>query len=157
MVNRSEERSQPVVERIRRQRPDVSVEVVVADLADHDAIAAAAEQLRAVPPIATLHNNAGVLLDEARMSRHGIEMHAQVNTIAPYLFGRLLHDALVGATVVTTSTGGVRSARGLDVGELAAPTRFRKLVGPYTTSKVAAAVLMHAFGMQYPVTSFRSA
>ena len=70
--------------------------MVVADLADHDAIAAAAEQLRAGPPIGTFHNNAGILLGEARMSRYGIEMHAQVNTIAPYLFGRLLHDVLVG-------------------------------------------------------------
>ncbi len=102
-----------------------------ADLAARDSIAAAAAELVERGPIDLFYNNAGVLLAGLEKSKHGIEMHAQVNTIAPYLFGRLLQPALEGATVLTVSTGAVSNTGDLRVAELADPPSFKKLVGPY--------------------------
>ena len=157
MVNRSVERSRPVIDRIHSESPEASVDVVAADLADNDSIAAAADTLSDLARIDLFYNNAGVLLGELTDAPSGIEMHAQVNTIAPYLFGRLLHDSLVGSTVLSVTTGAINKVRALDVGELAHPSSFRKIVGPYALSKLATAALMDAFAGVYPDTTFRSA
>ncbi len=156
MVNRSIERSRVVVERIENESPTVRVEVVQADLDDHDSIAAASAQLRERGHIDLFYNNAGVLLGEIKKSKHGIEMHAEVNTVAPYLFARHLHSVLEGGTVLTVSTGGINNTGNLRVDDLASPTKFKKLVGPYSQSKLAAAALMSAFANEYPATMFRS-
>lgn len=157
MINRSAERSQPVIDKITAESPDVSIDVITADLADHDSITAAATELNERGHIDLFYNNAGVLLAGIEKSKHGIEMHAQVNTIAPYLFGRLLQPVVEGATVLTVSTGAVNNTGDLRVGELANPPSFKKLVGPYAQSKLAASALMVAFAEQYPATTFRTA
>lgn len=157
MVNRSAERSRPVIDTIAAESPDVSIDVVTADLADHDSVAAAAADLVDRGHIDVFYNNAGVLLAGIEKSRHGIEMHAQVNTIAPYLFGRLLQPVLDGSTMLTVSTGGVNNTGDLRVAELADPPSFKKLTGPYSQSKLAASALMLAFAEEYPATMFRSA
>lgn len=156
MVNRTLERSRPVIDKIRAESPNVSVDVVQADLADHDSIKAASAALNDRGGIDLFVNNAGVLLGERVDSKHGIEMHAQVNTIAPYLFGRLLQPVLGGATVLTVSTGGIKSPNALEVGELGDPSTFKKLFGPYVHSKLATAALMDAFSREYPSTTWRS-
>ncbi len=156
MVNRSVERSRPVVDRIREEYPGVEVDVIQADLADHDSIEAAAGRLNQFQHIDIFYNNAGVLLGEHVDSKYGVEMHAQVNTIAPYLFGRLLQPSLAGSTMLTVSTGGISQPKTLSVKELAEPSEFKKLVGPYFHSKLAAAALMDAFAQEYPDTIFVS-
>lgn len=156
MVNRSVERSQPVLDKIRAESPDVSIDVVQADLADHDSIAAASSGLVERGHIDVFYNNAGVLLGGIEKSKYGVEMHAQVNTIAPYLFGRLLAPVLDGATVLTVSTGAINNTGELRVAELADPPSFKKLVGPYAQSKLAASALMAAFAKEYPATIFRT-
>ncbi|MEM8925665.1 MAG: SDR family NAD(P)-dependent oxidoreductase [Actinomycetota bacterium] len=156
MVNRSVERSQPIIDRITADVPGASVGVVEADLADQDSITAAATTLRERGHIDRFINNAGVLLGEHVTSGHGVEMHAQVNTLAPYLFGRLLQPVMEGGTVALVSTGGISRAKELAVDQLADPTTFTKLFGPYVQSKLAATTIMHAFARQYPTTTFRS-
>ncbi len=156
MVNRSVERSRPVIDRIEHESPTVRVDVVRADLDDHDSIVAASQQLRGRGPIDIFYNNAGVLLGKPEMSRHGIEMHAEVNTVAPYLFVRLLHDVLKGGTVLTVSTGAVDNTGELDVAGLASPRTFKRLIGPYAQSKLAATALMAAFAREYPTIGFRT-
>ena len=156
MVNRSAERSRPVIDEIRSESPAASIDVVTADLADHDSIATAAAALDERGPIDLFYNNAGVLLAGIEMSKYGIEMHAQVNTIAPYLFTMLLQPALKGSTVLTVSTSAINNTGPLRVDELAHPPTFKKLLGPYAQSKLAASTLMAAFAPQYPDTTFRS-
>ncbi len=156
MVNRSMERSRPVVDGIIAEAPGSSVEVVEADLADHDSITAAATTLRQRGQIDRFVNNAGVLMGERVSSRHGVEMHAQVNTLAPYLFGRLLHPVIEGGTMALVTTGGISQAKSLAVDELADPPTFKKLFGPYVQSKLAATAIMNAFAHQYPAITFRS-
>ncbi|MEM9596431.1 MAG: SDR family NAD(P)-dependent oxidoreductase [Acidobacteriota bacterium] len=156
MVNRSVERSQPVVDRIRSESPDASVEVIQADLARLDSIARAAETLRERDRIDRFINNAGVLLGEKVMSEHGVEMHAQVNTLAPYLFGRWLSPVMEGVVMALVTTSAISRAKTLAVEELADPSSFRKLFGPYVQSKLAATAIMDAFAREYPAITFRS-
>ncbi|MEM9134229.1 MAG: SDR family NAD(P)-dependent oxidoreductase [Actinomycetota bacterium] len=156
MVNRSTERSLPIIDGIAAEVPGSSVEVVEADLSDHDSITDAAAALRERGHIDRFINNAGVLVGERIMSGHGVEMHAQVNTLAPYLFGRLLQPVMEGGMVALVTTSGISRAKALAVDELADPTTFTKLFGPYVQSKLAATVIMDAFARQYPDTTFRS-
>ena len=58
--------------------------------------------------------------------------------------------------MLTVSTGAINNTGNLRVDELASPTKFKKLVGPYSQSKLAAAALMSAFANEYPATTFRS-
>ena len=157
MVNRTAESARPVIDRLARTHPGVDVDVVEADLADHDAIARASNELQELGRIDRLVNNAGVLLGERVMSRHGVEMHAQVNTVAPYLFGRLLAPSMNGGMIAVITTNGIDRAKRLAVGELADPPTFKKLFGPYVQSKLAATALMAAFAREYPHVTFRSA
>ncbi|MFK8023262.1 MAG: SDR family NAD(P)-dependent oxidoreductase [Ilumatobacter sp.] len=156
MVNRSAERSQPIIARLRADHPAATIDLVQADLADNDSIAAAADALLQRGHVDLFYNNAGVLLDKAVPSKHGVEMHAQVHVIAPYLFGRLLHPVLDGSSMVTVTTGGIKNAKTLRVDDLANPPSFKKLFGPYVHSKLAGAALLDAFSREYPATTFRS-
>ncbi|MEM1180127.1 MAG: SDR family NAD(P)-dependent oxidoreductase [Acidobacteriota bacterium] len=156
MVNRSVERSRPVIDRIQAIHPGASVDVVQADLARHDSIIAAAVALRERGPIRRFINNAGVLLGEKVASEHGVEMHAQVNTLAPYLFARLLSPAMQGGTMAVVATSAIKQAKTLAVEDLADPPSFKKLFGPYVQSKLAAAAVMDALARQYPEVTFRS-
>ncbi|MEO1056189.1 MAG: SDR family NAD(P)-dependent oxidoreductase [Actinomycetota bacterium] len=156
MINRSVERSQPVIDDIRSDVPDAAIEVVQADMADHESITHAAERLRNRGHLDRFINNAGVLMGERVMSSHGVEMHAQVNTLAPYLFGRLLSPAMSGGLMATVTTSGIAKAKSLDIDQLANPETFKKLFGPYVQSKLAATAIMNAFASEYPDVTFRS-
>ncbi|MEM9513330.1 MAG: SDR family NAD(P)-dependent oxidoreductase [Actinomycetota bacterium] len=156
MVNRSAARSQSVVDEIRNDIPDATIEIVQADMADHDSITRASAQLRERGHLHRFVNNAGVLMGERVMSDHGVEMHAQVNTLAPYLFGRLLSPVMAGGLMATVTTSGIAKAKSLDIDELANPTTFKKLFGPYVQSKLAATAIMNAFASEYPDVGFRS-
>lgn len=85
-----------------------------------------------------------------------IELHAQVNVLAPYLRTRLLAPSLTASTVVGVSTGGIFRAGPLRVDQLADPAEVRKLT-TYAHSKLAAAALLHAFAGREGATTFTSA
>jgi NAD(P)-dependent dehydrogenase (short-subunit alcohol dehydrogenase family) len=125
LVNRSRASSADILARLGRDSPAASVEVVEADLADGDQVRAAAEAVaRRAPRLDVLFNNAGVLLGEKRMSRHGVEMHAQVNLLAPYMLTRLLAEPLAasgGGRVVNVSSGVVFMTGRLKVENLRDP------------------------------------
>ena len=156
LLNRSHQTSAPLLERIRTESPQAQVSLVIGDLADHDSITTAAGVINDVGPVDLLVHNAGVLLGERRYSPQGIEMHAQVNVLAPYLLTRLLAPSLAGAMVVGVSTGGIFRAGTLNVDQLADPAQVKKLT-TYAHSKLAAAALLHAFAGMDGATTFRSA
>lgn len=156
LLNRSEHRSELLLERLRRESPQAQVSLVVGDLADHDSIATAAGTINEHGPIDLLIHNAGVLLAERRSSPQNIEMHAQVNLLAPYLLTRLLAPSLTASSVVGVSTGGIFRAGPLRVHQLADPVEVKKLA-TYSHSKLAAAALLNAFAGMDGATTFRSA
>ncbi|MEM9464738.1 MAG: SDR family NAD(P)-dependent oxidoreductase [Actinomycetota bacterium] len=155
-VNRSEASAAPQLEALRRDHPGATFAGAYGDLSDPAAVVAAAEAVAAAGPIDVFYNNAGVLLSEARPASTGIEMHTQVNLLAPYLFARALGDHLDGATVVSTSTSAIGQAGGLRLEELADPPSFKKLTGPYAHSKLALSALMAGLAKERPETTWRS-
>ncbi|MEL6182175.1 MAG: SDR family NAD(P)-dependent oxidoreductase, partial [Myxococcota bacterium] len=93
-----------------------------------------------------LFNNAGVLTDKSYRSAQDNEMHYEVNTLAPYLLTSALWPALEQSAapfVVNTATGSMDARDSIDMQELKAPIKFRKLLGSYVESKVAMIVLMN--------------
>lgn len=156
LLNRSQAKSAPLLERIRRESPQAQVSLVVGDLADHDSITTAAGTINEGGPVDLLIHNAGVLLGERRYSPQHIEMHAQVNVLAPYLLTRMLTPSLNGSTVVGVSSGVIFRAGELKVDQLADPAEVKKFT-TYSRSKLAAAALLHAFAGMGGATTFRSA
>ena len=153
LVNRSRASSGDVLARLSREAPTAGVEVVEADLADQDQVRAAADAVSTrAPKLHALFNNAGVLLGEKRMSRHGVEMHAQVNLLAPYMLTRLLSEPLAASgdgRVVNTSSAAITVTGRLRVDDLRDPPTFRRLVGPYGQSKLALTTMTNALSPDY--------
>ncbi len=125
---------------------------VYADLADHQSITMASREIATrFDAVDLLLNNAGVQLGPRRDSAHGIEMHFEVNTLAPYQMVRGLARPLAAAhgTVLTVGSRGMVHTRGLKVEELRSPTDNRPLFGPYTQSKFAVATVMGGLAREY--------
>ncbi|MEM9517915.1 MAG: SDR family NAD(P)-dependent oxidoreductase [Actinomycetota bacterium] len=155
-VNRNEQAATAQLDQLGASHPDQTFTAVFADLSDPVAVMTAADAVGAAGPIDVFYNNAGVLLGEARPAATGIEMHTQVNLLAPYLFARTLGDALDAATVVSTTTAAIGQAGGLRLDELADPPSFKKLTGPYAHTKLALSTLMAALADERPQTTWRS-
>lgn len=148
LVNRDPARAQALADELG----DSVVASLHADLADHASLAsAAAEIVSRFDRIDLLLNNAGVLLGPRRNSPQGIEMHFEVNTLAPYQLTRHLAMPLAAARgmVLTVGSRGMLHTRGLNVDALPDPSNNRRLFGPYTQSKFAVAALMSALAREY--------
>ncbi|MFB5676786.1 SDR family oxidoreductase [Paenibacillus terreus] len=90
--------------------------------------------------IDVLFNNAGGSLPELRFSPQGREMHYELQTVVPYIVFMELKELLQkGAlkTVVNTSSVALRYAKRFKPDELPRPAGFKKLTGPYATTKLA--------------------
>ncbi|MBJ7594164.1 MAG: SDR family NAD(P)-dependent oxidoreductase [Candidatus Dormibacteraeota bacterium] len=148
LVNRDLTRAQALAEELR----DSVAASVCADLADHRSIDNATREITArFERVDLLLNNAGVQLGPRRNSAQGIEMHFEVNTLAPYQLVRGLAGPLLAAhgTVLTVGSRGMLHTRGLKVDALLNPTNNRPLFGPYTQSKFAVAAVMGGLAREY--------
>lgn len=129
---------------ISERHPTVDIVLVVGDLGT----ACGAEQVasgisKVAPKLDLLINNAGVLLDGLPISADGIDMHTQVNLIAPYAIMQRLKPALSGdnGSVINVASGSALRAKTLSVQSLKKPTDTRKLFGAYAQSKLALALI----------------
>ncbi len=125
-----------------------------ADLAVPSELAAALATIgRAEPRIDWLVNNAGVSLEGPRPTASGRDVHFEVNVLAPYLVTRaLLPNVAASAhrTIVQVSSNALLWASPLSREELLRPTRFKKLTGPYASSKLALSLWTRAFAARLP-------
>ncbi|MEM9167984.1 MAG: SDR family NAD(P)-dependent oxidoreductase [Planctomycetota bacterium] len=148
LLNRSAERTQPLLTRLHDIDPDGSVEIVEIDLTDHVRLHAVAEQvMEQFGAIDALFNNAGVLSDNLALSPNDNELQFEVNTVAPYLLTRSLSVALKEAVeirgravVVTPSSSVIKSQKSLDIENLRRGTKGG-ITGAYAQSKLAFAAL----------------
>ncbi|MEM8885263.1 MAG: SDR family NAD(P)-dependent oxidoreductase, partial [Planctomycetota bacterium] len=148
LLNRSEERTQPLLDELRAERPDVECVVFETDLALHASIESSARRVRERhDAVDALFHNAGVLRNDLAHSTHGNELHFEINTVAPYLLTNELLPTLKQAAnrrgravVVTPSTAALKSVRRFDVAALRTGTRAG-LLGAYAESKFAWSVL----------------
>jgi dehydrogenase/reductase SDR family protein 13 len=90
LAARSEARTTPVLEGIRRQHPGARAEYLPLDLADFASVRRAAETfLASGQPLDVLINNAGVA-GTAGLSRDGFDLTYAINHIGPFLLTALL-------------------------------------------------------------------
>ena len=104
-----------------------SVETVLADMGDLDAVASASRTIAGSGRLDALVHNAGALLKQREVSPQGFEVTVASHVLGPFLMTRLLVDALTESSgrVVTVSSGGmyavplprVAGARTLEMGE----------------------------------------
>ena len=112
-----------------------------ADLADEAARARALQMIAADPaPLDVLFNVAGVSLGAPALSPQGRDIHFEVNTLAPFIVtmqlqARLLRSA--GRTIINASSNAALMVKAFEPAELERPKSFRKLLGPYASSKLA--------------------
>lgn len=111
------------------------------DLADFDSLRRALGQLKAgEEKIELLFNNAGGSFAELGFSKQGRELHFEVQTVVPYILVMELREQLRRGslkTVVNTSSNAFQFIKQFDPNTLERPKTFKKLFGPYATSKLA--------------------
>jgi retinol dehydrogenase 12 len=133
---RSEEKTQPVIDEIGRDK----VDFLRLDLADLSSVRSAADAFLARgEPLALLVNNAG-LAGAHGQTRDGFELGFGTNHIGHYLFTRMLLPALERADearVVTVASHGHYRARGIDWDAVRKPTRTTTAFPEYCVSKLA--------------------
>lgn len=115
------------------------------DLADASSRGAVVAEIAAAEPrIDALFNNAGVSTGTLQFSPQGLELHYEVNTVAPYVLVDGLRANLAASghgRVVNTVSNALFFDKKYDPETLAHPTRpFRVVSGPYASSKLALAL-----------------
>jgi NAD(P)-dependent dehydrogenase (short-subunit alcohol dehydrogenase family) len=114
VVGRDASRGRDVVERVRASHPAADATLILADLADQDAVRDLARQVRDDHDrLDLLINNAGTWQGKRRETDDGIELTFAVNHLAPFLLTNCLAPLLresAPARVVTVTSGLHRNA-----------------------------------------------
>lgn len=113
----------------------------VRDLTDYDSLRETLNNIKDNEHrIDILFNNAGRSFHELSYSNQGREMHYELMTIVPYIVLMELKELLQKGhlkTVINTSSVALKFEKEFSIEKLERPKAFRKLVGPYATSKLA--------------------
>jgi len=124
----------------------------VTDLADYGGLRRALQQIKSnEQQIDILFNNAGGSFPELSYSQQGREKHYEVMTVVPYIILMELKELLKNGslkTVINTSTSAIKFTKELSIEILERPKTFRKLIGPYATSKLALSLWSQAIAPQ---------
>ncbi|MEK8212978.1 MULTISPECIES: SDR family NAD(P)-dependent oxidoreductase [unclassified Paenibacillus] len=131
------EEDAPILEALSSKR----VRIYKADLADfHSLGKALGEVVAAEPRIDLLFNNAGGSFAELSYSKQGRELHFELQTVVPYIIMMELKVLLLKGThktVINTASNAVLTLKEFNPDTLERPASFKKLFGPYATSKMA--------------------
>lgn len=111
------------------------------DLADYASLMRALEEIKGKEQrIDILFNNAGGSFPELSYSKQGREQHYELLTVVPYIILMELMELINRGhlkTVINTSSSAQKWTREFTIEILERPKNFRKLLGPYATSKLA--------------------
>ncbi|HEX3760083.1 MAG TPA: SDR family oxidoreductase [Kofleriaceae bacterium] len=136
---RSKDKTDAVIEEIKRDTGNAGVEYIHLDLGDLASARACAEAIAARGiPIHGLVNNAG-LAGSKGLTRNGFELIWGTNHLGPYLFTRLLLDRLKQAghaRIVNVASASHYNATGIDWDALKQPTRSSTGMREYSVSKL---------------------
>ncbi|WP_052947831.1 SDR family NAD(P)-dependent oxidoreductase [Aneurinibacillus tyrosinisolvens] len=115
--------------------------VYKADLTDYASLKTSLKQIKGKEEkIDVLFNNAGNSLPELITSKQGREMHYELMTVVPYIILMELKPLILEGSmkmVVNTSSKAANVIKNFNPDTLERPTTFKKLVGPYASSKLA--------------------
>lgn len=138
---RSQSKTDPVIEEIKRETGNEQVEFIALDLSDLASVRACAEALLAkAPKIHGLINNAGVVAKRGSATKDGYEMTFGTNHLGHYLLTRLLTDRLKqtgGARIVNVSSASHYRAKDIDWSAVQKPTKTVVGLKEYEVSKLA--------------------
>lgn len=138
---RSQSKTDPVIEEIKRETGNEQVEFIALDLSDLASVRACAEALLAkAPKIHGLINNAGVVAKRGSTTKDGYEMTFGTNHLGHYLLTRLLTDRLKqtgGARIVNVSSASHYRAKDIDWSAVQKPTKTVVGLKEYEVSKLA--------------------
>ncbi|MFZ5446652.1 MAG: SDR family oxidoreductase [Myxococcota bacterium] len=135
---RTEEKARHAATTLRERLADATFEPVWGDLSSFTQVRALAGQVASLAPsLDVLVNNAGVFMNERRLSGDGHELTFQVNHLAPFLLTALLRPQLEAAPqgrVVNVSSIAHNRGR-VDLDNLEGQKRF-DAYGAYALSKL---------------------
>ena len=139
LANRSERKTQPVMDDIVSQTGNRALEFLSLDLGDFASIRACAHEfLRTGEPLHGLINNAG-LAGQRGMTNSGFELAFGTNYIGPFLLTGLLLDRLresAPARIVNVSSIGHYRAPGIDYEAVRQRTKSLTGMPEYSVSKL---------------------
>lgn len=122
------------------------------DLADYASLRRTLEEIKSKEQrIDILFNNAGGSFPKLSYSKQGREKHYELLTVVPYIILMELKELLkIGAlkTVINTSSSALKFTKEFTIDILERPKTFRKLLGPYATSKLALSLWTQAIASQ---------
>ncbi|MED4953889.1 SDR family NAD(P)-dependent oxidoreductase [Paenibacillus macerans] len=123
------------------------------DLSDFDSLKQALDEVKAGETyIDVLFNNAGGSFPKLLFSAQGRELHYELMTVAPYIILMELQELLKNGrhkTVINTSSAVTNMVKPFDPDSLDRPKTFRKLLGPYATSKLALSLWTQAAAPEF--------
>lgn len=112
-----------------------------ADITDYASLRTTLEDIKDKEQrIDILFNNAGGSFPELSYSKQGHEKHYELLTVVPYIILMELKELLINSrlkTVINTSSSALKFTKDFNIEILERPQTFRKLLGPYATSKLA--------------------
>jgi NAD(P)-dependent dehydrogenase (short-subunit alcohol dehydrogenase family) len=138
MVVRSQARGEAATAEIRKTAPDAKLQLVLADLYLMAEVRKAAAELKKLPRIDVLLNNAGLIHGTRELTSEGIERTFALNHLAPFLLTYELRELLAAsapARVVTVSSFGHNFAR-FDWDDLATMNKWPGETAVYGASKL---------------------
>ncbi|ANS73263.1 short-chain dehydrogenase [Paenibacillus yonginensis] len=101
--------------------------------------------------IDVLFNNAGGSFSELSYSSQGRELHYELMTVVPYILLNELKELIASShfkTVINTSSSALNFTKKFNLEILEHPKTFRKLLGPYSASKLALSLWTEAVAPQ---------
>lgn len=153
LCGRSRERTQPVIDGIKKMRSDARVDFVSLDLQSLDSVRDAAREVRALcPRIDVLIDNAGLAGHRGRTT-DGFEIQFGVNHVGHYLFTRLLLPTLLAGppsrVVIVSSRNHEWAKHGIDYDAVCSTTRTRVGLHEYNVSKLANVLFAKELARRY--------
>ncbi|GAA5528662.1 SDR family NAD(P)-dependent oxidoreductase [Herpetosiphon gulosus] len=98
-----------------------------------------------------LFNNAGRTTEKLVFSPQGRELSFELQSVVPYIIAMELKELLLRGqhkTIINTSSNVLLTLRKLEIEQLERPQSFKKLFGPYATSKLALSLWNQALAPQ---------
>lgn len=136
---RSQDKTLPVIDEIKRDTGNANIEYVALDLGDLASVRSAAAAIAArSQPIHGLINNAG-LAGKRGLTKDGFELTWGTNHLGHYLFTRLLLDRIKqagAARIVNVSSKSHYQAKQIDWDAIRQPTRSVTGMAEYAVSKL---------------------
>lgn len=127
-------------------------EYKVADLSDYSSLRLCLEEIKSKElRIDILFNNAGGSFSELSYSKQGREKHYELMTVVPFIILMELKEILKNGrlkTVINTSSSALNFVKKFNIENMEHPKTFRKLIGPYATSKLALSLWTQAAAPQ---------